>query len=100
MRYMDYKSLDEVDRVTPREYALLMTAVRLKRIDQDYWVHWQAFQNQRIKAEKKAGKNRTKPVYSNFKRFYDYQKEEDKVLKREETDQRLKDIKEIMQRTD
>lgn len=52
-----------------------MKAVRLKQIDTDYRVHQQAFLNYAVKAQKKSGKNKTKPVFSKFKLFYDYEKE-------------------------
>lgn len=65
--------------MTIPEYLLLMEAVRLKQIDLDYRNHLQAFLNFAVKAEKKAGKNKTKPVYSKFKRFYDYEAELEKV---------------------
>ena len=79
-RYLDFKSFSEVDRLTIPEYHLLMDAVRLKQVDMDYRNHLQAFLNFAVKAEKKTGKNKSKPVYSKFKRFYDYEKEIDKVL--------------------
>lgn len=56
-----------------------MEAVRLKQIDKDYRNHLQAFLNFAVKAEKKAGKNKSKPVFSKFKQFYDYEKELKKV---------------------
>ena len=56
-----------------------MEAVRLKQVDLDYRNHLQAFLNFAVKAEKKAGKNKTKPVYTSFKKFYDYEKEIDKA---------------------
>lgn len=58
-----------------------MKAVRLKQVDLDYRNHLQAYLNFAVKAEKKAGKNRTKPVYTKFNRFYDYQFELEKVQK-------------------
>ena len=61
-----------------------MQAVRLKQVDMDYRNHLQAYLNFAVKAEKKAGKNKTKPVYSKFKKFYDYEKEVKKVLNPEE----------------
>lgn len=73
-RYLDYKSFAEVDKLTIPEYRMLMQAVRLKRADQDYRVHQQAYLNFAVKAEKKAGKNKTKPVYSTFDKFFDYDK--------------------------
>ncbi len=56
-----------------------MEAVRLKQIDADYRNHLQAFLNFVVKAEKKVGKNKSKPVYNTFKKFYDYEKELSKV---------------------
>lgn len=76
---MDFKSFSEVDRLTIPEYKLLMEAVRLKQVDKDYRNHLQAFLNFAVKAEKKAGKNKSRPVYSRFKKFYDYEKEIEKA---------------------
>ncbi len=78
-RYLDFKSFEEVDRLTVAEYQLLMEAVRLKQVDLDYRNHLQAFLNYVVKAQKKTGKNKSKPVYSKFKKFYDYEKEIEKA---------------------
>lgn len=61
------------------EYYLLMEAVRYKQVDVDYRNHLQAYLNFSVKAEKKSGKGKSKPVFSTFKRFYDYKKELDKI---------------------
>lgn len=74
-RFLDFKSFAEVDRLTIPEYMLLMEAVRLKQVDMDYRNHLQAFLNFAVKAEKKSGKNKSKPVFSKFKKFYDYDEE-------------------------
>jgi hypothetical protein len=71
---LDFKSFAEVDRLTIPEYNLLMEAARLKETDKDYRNHLQAWLNFTVKAEKKAGKGKTKPVYTKFKQFYDYEK--------------------------
>ena len=63
------------------EYNLLMEAVQLKTVDADYRNHLQAFLNFAVKAEKKAGKNKSKPVYRKFKQFYNYEAEQRKVTK-------------------
>lgn len=76
---MDFKSFSEVDRLTIPEYLLLMEAVRLKQVDMDYRNHLQAFLNFAVKAEKKVGKNKSKPVYTKFKKFYNYEEEIRKV---------------------
>lgn len=81
-RYLDYKSFAEVDRITIPEYELLMEAVRLKQVDMDYRNHLQAYLNFVVKAEKKAGKGKSKPVFSTFKKFFDYKKELAKAQKK------------------
>lgn len=65
------------------EYSLLMKAVQLKEVDADYRNHLQAFLNFAVKAEKKAGKNKSKPVYRKFKHFYNYEEELRKVTKKD-----------------
>lgn len=59
-----------------------MESVSLKHIDNDYRNHLQAFLNFAVKAEKKKGKYKSAPVYTKFKQFYDYEKEVDKVKKK------------------
>lgn len=80
-RYLDFKSFLEVDRLTIPEYRLLMQAVRLKQVDMDYRNHLQAFLNFAVKAKKKTGKNKSKPVFTKFKKFFDYEKEIEKAQK-------------------
>ncbi len=48
-----------------------MEAVRLRQVDMDYRNHLQAFLSFAVRAEKKSGR-KTKPVYTRFKKFYDY----------------------------
>lgn len=57
-----------------REYTLLMKAVELQGVDREYRIHRQAYENMRVKAQKKTGKRTRKPVYSTFKKFFDYEK--------------------------
>ena len=73
-----------MDRLTIPEYNLLMKAVELKQVDEDYRCHLQAFLNFAVKAERKAGKNKSKPVYRKFKQFYNYEAEQRKILKTEQ----------------
>lgn len=80
-RYLDFKSFEEVDRLTIPEYNLLMEAARLKQIDLDYRNHLQAWLNFVVRAKKKAGKYKQKPVYSKFKEFYNYKE----ALEKKET---------------
>ena len=85
IRFLDYKSLEEVDRLTIAEYKLLMDGVRLKEIDKDYRNHLQAFLNFAVRSEKKTGKGKSKPVYTKFKQFYDYERELEKVNNEKES---------------
>ena len=85
IRFLDYKSLEEVDRLTIAEYKLLMEGVRLREIDKDYRNHLQVFLNFFVRSERKAGKGKSKPVYTKFKQFYDYEKELEKVNKKKKS---------------
>lgn len=88
-RYLNFTSFADVDRLTIPEYNLLMKAVQLKQVDMDYRNHLQAFLNFAVKAEKKAGKNKSKPVYSRFDRFYNYKEEVEKVTKKDKEKSRF-----------
>lgn len=81
-----------MDRLTIPEYNLLMEAVRLKQVDLDYRNHLQAFLNFAVKAEKKTGKGKSRPVYTKFKKFYDYEKEVSKATKKSTEKSRFSDL--------
>lgn len=91
-RYLGFKSFAEVDRLTIPEYNLLMEAVQLREVDKDYRNHLQAFLNFAVKAERKAGKNKTRPVYSRFEKFFDYEKAIRKVTRKEKKKDRFEGI--------
>ena len=76
------KSFSEVDRLTIPEYKLLMEAIKLQQVDKDYRNHLQAFLNFAVKAKRKAGKNKMKPVYTRFEKFYNYEAEINRVRKK------------------
>ena len=61
------------------EYELMMEALELRMLDES--LH-QAFLNFAVKAEKKAGKGKTKPVYKRFRQFFDFDKELKKMKNR------------------
>lgn len=75
-----------------------MEANKLKQIDDDYRNHLQAFLNFAVKAEKKAGKNRTKPVYTKFKQFYDYEKEIKKAKEKDKSKARFSNLSKLMKK--
>ena len=95
---MDFKSFSEVDRLTIPEYNLLIEAVRLKQIDQDYRNHLQAFLNFAVKAEKKTGKGKSRPVYSKFKQFYNYEKEVEKVTNKSNEKSRFSGLSKFLKK--
>ena len=73
IRYLGYTSIAQVDALTIPDYLLLMEGVRLREVDTDYRIHELAYLTYMAKAEKKAGKNKVKPVYDRFDKFYDYE---------------------------
>ena len=79
-RYYDFKSYDEIGGITIAEYNTLMKAVELRQVDMDYRNHQLAYLSFVVQGQKKAGKNKTKPVYPKFEKFYDYEKEINRVL--------------------
>lgn len=62
------------------EYRLMIKALRLKKVDEDHVLHKQAFLNFAVQATKKEGRYKSKPVYTNFKKFFNLKEEERKVL--------------------
>lgn len=74
-----------MDKLTIAEYDLLMEAVELRLVDEDYRLHRQAYLNFSAQATKKTG-NSIRPVYKKFKDFYDYNKELKKVESRHKRD--------------
>lgn len=48
-------------------------------VDENYHAHWQAFLNFAVQATRTVGKRKQKPVYSRFDKFFDYEKELEKV---------------------
>ena len=75
-----------------------MEAVRLKQVDNDYRNHLQAFLNFAVKAEKKTGKGKTKPVFSKFKKFYDYENEIKKVTNKDNKKSRFAGIGKLLKK--
>ena len=79
-RYLGYTSFHQVDILTIPEFELLKKSVELRMVDRQHELHEQAYLNFIVKAEKKVGKNKTRPVYRKFREFFDYEREIDKVL--------------------
>ena len=64
------------------EYELMMEALELRMLDESLHERRQAFLNFAARAEKKAGKGKTKPVYRRFRQFFDFDKELRKIKNR------------------
>ena len=86
-RFFGFRSLDEVDRLSLREYDLLVRAENLRQVDLDYRNHLQAWLNVAAKAEKKTGKRRFRLVYDTFEKFFDYDNAIEKAEKRKQKKQ-------------
>ena len=81
-RYFGFTSFKQVDQLTLAEYELMMEALELRMLDESLHEHRQAFLNFAVKAEKKAGKGKTKPVYRRFRQFFDFDRELRKIKNR------------------
>lgn len=79
-RFFGFTSFAEVDALTPHQYRLMVRALRLKQVDDDYYSHWIAYNAFVASATKKQGKKEV-PVYKTFKSFYDYEEELKKAEK-------------------
>ena len=89
-RYLDFKSFDQVDQLTIPQYTLMMKAAMLKQVDLDYRNHLQAWLTFAAKAERKAGRGKTRPVYTTFQKFFNYKDSVANVLKSSNPKQRTR----------
>lgn len=85
--------------MTVAQYKILSEAARLREVDKDYRDHLQAFLNFRVQSRKRVGKNKEKPVYSTFKKFYDYEKEVARIREKQIPD-RFAKVKKIIEEED
>jgi hypothetical protein len=94
-RYFGFRSLDEVDRLTIKEYSMLCEAEKYKQVDKQKDIALNAWLTFVASAKKKVGKN-LKPVYPTFESFFDYAKELKKLKGENINDlkQRYKDLQE------
>lgn len=91
---MGFKSFDEVDRMTIREYGLLMKAAQLRQVDEQYKIHLNAWLTFAAKATRRGGR----PVYGKFERFFDYKKQLAKVENKENENSRFKGIGKLLKK--
>lgn len=73
-RYFGFRSLDEVDLLTIKEYEMLCEAEKYRQVDKQKDIALNAWLSFVASAKKKVGKN-LKPVYPTFESFFDYSKE-------------------------
>lgn len=67
--------MEQVLNLDMKEYRLLCEAERLKNIDREYWIHAQAFANNKATLRDRKGRL----IYHRMNDLFDYEKE----LKRE-----------------
>ena len=79
MRRFGMTDLDEIDRMTYREFRLRMKAYELRRLDEEYRIALLAWQIREIAAKKKNGKNKYGYVYDSCRKFSDYEGQEKKI---------------------
>lgn len=95
---MGFKSFKEVDEITFDEYRLMMKAFKLKQVDMDYRNHLQAFLNFAVKAEKKTGKNKSRPVYNTFRKFFNYERAIEEAMNGNRKTDRFRGIKRFLEK--
>lgn len=81
----------QIDQITIAQYEIMMEALRMRQVDENYNAHRQAFLNFSVQAERPAGKGKTRPVYRRFKQFFDYEKELKKAKDHKNAVQRIRD---------
>ncbi len=80
------------------EYEMKMKVYRLKDVDRNYDMHYQAWLNHQATATKKVG-NDVVSAYKDFKDFFDYKKELKKIENPTKTiDPRMKRLARIAKR--
>ncbi|ONN42065.1 hypothetical protein [Enterococcus mundtii] len=69
--------------MTMLEYETRIIAYRLKRLDEQELIHYQAWANRQVKATKKRGKYEV-PLFDTFEKFFNKEKLENKILGKDE----------------
>lgn len=84
--------LNEIDRMTFRDFRLRLKAYELRRLDEEYQISLLAWQMREIGAKKKSGKYKYKYIYDSFRKFFDYEEQEEKIMGKNEHDDEQKDV--------
>ncbi len=69
--------------MTMSEYEIRLLAYRLKKLDEQEVIHYQAWANQQVKSTKKRGKYEV-PKFDTFEKFFNKEKLENKILGKDE----------------
>ena len=80
------------ERLTIREYQLMMKVAQLKRLDKEYFINLQAFKNQQVQSTDKKGKL----VYKKMDDLFPYKKLENEILGIKPKKQNNKKIVELL----
>lgn len=71
-RFFGMTDWNQIDQLTLKQYRIMMRALELKQVDEEFKAHRQAYLNQVVKAEKQIGKS-SRAVYDSFDKFFDYE---------------------------
>jgi hypothetical protein len=85
LAFLGFHDFEDIDRMTLEEYTLRCKAYEMQNVKNMYDLHVQAWLDREINAEKKTGKNKTKPVYRKLTDFFDVEKEYERVMNRKGT---------------
>lgn len=65
----------ELGRITLRHYFRLMKSSRLRALDKEFYIHLEAWKGREVEATKGKGRY----VYTDFRKFMDYEKRENEI---------------------
>lgn len=97
-RFFGFTSLDQVDRLTVKEYTLLCEAQNYKRVDRDRDLALNAWLSFVATAKKQVGKNKQRPVYKTFDSFFNYAKELRRIGGHDDLKKRFEELNERLRR--
>ena len=74
--------MTEIKRMSLAEYRIRMKAYKLRRLDRENEIAYQAWLNREVQATKKRGKS-TVAYYKRYKDFFDFEERENMILGKE-----------------
>ena len=81
IRYLQMSNITDIERLTLREYRLLMTGHALRILDEEERLHVSAWLSREIEATKPVGKDKRVYIYTDFKQFFNREEYENKILR-------------------